>query len=169
MHELLSEVGHPVSAVHRCDAVLQLHQRSGINQDFLPFAVSVAHPEQIVIIIEEAVKLLFLFGQSRYSLLRLLGQAIEDVNITVNNMSPPSFALFLNPMNFSKHRLHCLKNGQNQRSAQKTVPFSGTVSMVSWKGFEPLTVRLEGGSSIQLSYQDRHMIHGINIIHPFQG
>ena len=41
--------------------------------------------------------------------------------------------------------------------------------MVSWKGFEPLTVRLEGGSSIQLSYQDRHMIHGINIIHPFQG
>ena len=28
------------------------------------------------------------------------------------------------------------------------------IFLVSWTGFEPTTVRLEGGSSIQLSYQD---------------
>ena len=36
------------------------------------------------------------------------------------------------------------------------------VFLVSWTGFEPTTVRLEGGSSIQLSYQDSTYIYSRN-------
>lgn len=36
--------------------------------------------------------------------------------------------------------------------------------MASTKGFEPLTVRLEGGCSIQLSYVDNLLTYNITII-----
>ena len=101
--------------------------------------------------------------QNPLHLRRLMRQTIKDVSIRFFRTS--SFFPFLNPPYFNKLLLHCLKNG---KTTKKTAP-DGTVFMVSWKGFEPLTVRLEGGSSIQLSYQDTCISIYTKIEPSFQG
>ena len=47
----------------------------------------------------------------------------------------------------------------NSYKVKKSLLYEGLILIVaSWKGFEPLTVRLEGACSIQLSYQDNTSI-----------
>ena len=69
VHELLFQIGDPVLSIYFCDVILQLYQGPSIDQCPVAFTIAVAHLQQVVIIEENVVELLFFFCESRDSIL----------------------------------------------------------------------------------------------------